>query len=365
MSENLTIRRAIAESLLGAPLDDQGHAPCPGKELHGKSNGRRDFRVILEGVPTGTCFHASCAGMIDDFNWKLRSQIGKAESPRGTHHQGAPLGNVAPAPEAPRGPKWPPFDPKKLADFAGRCPFPITAAWLASRSPVPIPEKQDLATAELFLSAIYQPGERALVFVKEFSQGDFLFQAGDGSYRLADRPGVKATPSPLPEGGPLGVWFLSQPVKGSWEPNTNNRANDGAPKLGRRHGSCVTSWRFMVLESDQADDELWLRALVQLPLPIVAIYTSGSRSIHALARVDAGSKQSWDSLRDALVPILVPLGADPATLTAVRLTRLPGTLRHGSRGKDGNMKAYPSPQLQRLLYLNPKATALPILDSHP
>lgn len=366
MSENPAIRRAIAESLLGVPLDADGFAPCPGRHLHHGSTGRRDFQVMLEGAPTGRCFHASCGAVLDSFNAQLRSLIGKAEAAGNGHAPRPPmLGNVPPMPEAPRKPKRPPYDAAKLASFASRCPFPITPEWLAARSPVAIPEAQGVATAELFLSAIYQPGERVLAFVKEYSQGDFLWQAGGGSYRLAERPGVKAVPSPLPTGGPLGCWFLAQPVSGKWEVNANNRAPDGSPKMGRRHGAAVTAWRFMVLESDEAPAELWLRALVQLPLPIVAAYTSGGRSIHALARIDAGSKESWDALRDDLVPILCPLGADPAAMTAVRLTRLPGTLRHGSRGKDGKAKPYPSPRLQRLLYLNPHATACPILDLRP
>ncbi|MES2438622.1 MAG: hypothetical protein V4584_06135 [Verrucomicrobiota bacterium] len=367
MSESPAIRRAIAESLLGSPLDELGFAPCPGRHLHNGASGRRDFQVMLEGAPTARCFHTSCGAVVDEFNGKLRSMIGKAEANGGG--TGAPrppmLGNVPPMPEAPRKPKRPPYDPGKLADFAARCPYPITPEWLAARSPVAIPETQGLATAELFLASLYHPGERVLAFVAEFSQGDFLWTPGGGSYRLAERPGVKAVPSPLPTGGPLGCWFLAQPVSGKWEVNTNNRAPDGSPKMGRRHGACVTAWRFMVLESDEAPPELWLRALVQLPLPIVAVYTSGGRSIHALARVDAGSKESWDALRDDLVPILAPIGADPAAMTAVRLTRLPGTLRHGSRGKDGKVKPYPSPCLQRLLWLNPRAPARPILDLLP
>ena len=360
------IRRAIADSLLGTPLDAEGFAPCPGRHLHNGASGRRDFQVMLEGAPTGRCFHTSCSAAIDEFNAKLRSLIGKAEANGGTGALRPPmLGNVPPMPEAPRKPKRPPYDPAKLADFAARCPYPITPEWLAARSPVAIPETQGVETAELFLASLYHAGERVLVFVKEFSQGDFLWTPSGGSYRLAERPGVKAVPSPLPTGGPLGTWFLAQPVSGLWLPNLNNRAPDGSPKMGRRHGACVMAWRFMVLESDEAPPGLWLRALVQLPLPIVAVYTSGGRSIHALARIDAGSKESWDALRDDLVPILCPLGADPAAMTAVRLTRLPGTLRHGSRGKDGKMKPYPSPCLQRLLWLNPRAPARPILDLLP
>jgi hypothetical protein len=367
VSENPAIRRAIAASLLDTPLDAMGFAECPGRQLHNHKSGRRDFQIVgLDdgSVPTGRCFHTSCGAVVDEFNAKLRSLIGKAEAVGGTPRPPM-LGNVPPMPEAPRKPKRPPFDPAKLASFAARCPFKIDAAWLAARSPVPIPEVQGVATAELFLSAIYQPGERVLVFTREFSQGDFLWNAGGGSYRLAERPGVKAVPSPLPTGGPLGCWFLAQPVSGKWEVNANNRAPDGSPKLGRRHGAAVTAWRFMVLESDEAPAELWLRALCQLPLPLVACYTSGGRSIHALARVDAGSKEAFDALRDDLLPILAPLGADPAALTAVRLTRLPGTLRHGSRTKDGKVNAFPSPRLQRLLWLNPHATACPILDLRP
>jgi hypothetical protein len=45
-------------------------------------------------------------------------------------------------------------------------------------------------------------------------------------------------------------------------------------------------------------------------------------------------------------PVLVTLGADPGALTAVRLSRLPQAMR-GER-------------CQRLLYLNPLPTAVPI-----
>ncbi len=362
--ENLALRKEIAEELLGHPLDDAGCAPCPGAHLHNLKTGRRDFQVMLPGAPTGRCFHSSCGALIDEFNAKLRSMIGRAEAAaaRGDNARPAMMGNVARAPHAPQQSKRPPYDPEKLASFAARVPFPITPEWLAGRSPVAIPKRQGVETAEMFLRSIYQPGERVLVFVKEFSQGCFLWEAGGESWRLAERPGVKAVRSPLPAGGPMGVYFLANPVCGQWRPNPNNRDKAGAVKMGRRHGACVTSWRFMVLESDEAPPDLWLRALVQLPLPIVAAYTSGGRSIHALARIDAASKESWDALRDDLVPILCPLGADPAAMTAVRLTRLPGALRHGSRAKDGKVLSYPSPQLQRLLWLNPAATACPILD---
>lgn len=52
-----------------------------------------------------------------------------------------------------------------------------------------------------------------------------------------------------------------------------------------------------MLESDVTPADLWLRALVQLPFPLVAAYTSGGRSVHALLRVNAESKAEWDAVR--------------------------------------------------------------------
>ena len=117
----------------------------------------------------------------------------------------------------------------------------------------------------------------------------------------------------------------------------------------RRCEECVTSWRYLVVESDDAPRELWLRVLVQLPLPIAAIYDSGKRGVLALVRVDAESKAHWDEIvRIRLLPILVTLGACDDSLTAVRLTRLPNC----RRGQTGNM--------QSLLYLNPQPDYTPI-----
>lgn len=63
MPENLSLRRRIAEELLGVGLDSDGYAPCPGAAAHNHKGGKRDFRVALTGAPTGYCFHDSCAGI--------------------------------------------------------------------------------------------------------------------------------------------------------------------------------------------------------------------------------------------------------------------------------------------------------------
>lgn len=230
------------------------------------------------------------------------------------------------------------FDIEALRRFC-RPDLRVDAEWLRARSPI----DPQATTAEQFLEHLYEPGERVIVFTKFKSQGQFLHWHGRGSFRLADRPGVKAVASKLPAGSPEGVWFLCQPVSGQWRPNPRVTDDYGRPRMSRRSEEVVTAWRYLVLESDNAPDDLWLNFLAQVPLPIAAIYTSGGKSIHALVKVDAQSKPEWDRVKKLITPLFSKLGADPAAITAVRLTRLPGCKR-------GN-------NLQRLLYLNPSPDA--------
>jgi len=260
----------------------------------------------------------------------------------------APHGEgVAPLPTGPTRPRIPVYDSAKAEQFAAACPFPITLDLLARRSPVaiPAPADQNATTAEAFLEALYTEGENVLVFENFKSQGDYLWTVGKGGFRLSRQRNIAPVPSRLPGSAKEGVWYLIQPVTGEW---SIQNTGDGT-RYGRRHGGCVTSWRYLLLESDEAPESVWLRCLVQLPIKISALYTSGGRSVHALIRVDASSKADYDASRDVIRSVLPVIGADPAATTGVRLSRLPGCLR-------GN-------QLQRLAWLDPSPPeGLPILD---
>jgi hypothetical protein len=220
-----------------------------------------------------------------------------------------------------------------LQRIANQVPIPDPVSFLARRSPVDV-TRQDPAS---YLRHLYAPGagEKVLVFSAMKSQGQLLWEAdrshADQSLRL---------PS-----GNDGVWFLPQPVTGHYHPNPRENG-----KMSRRSEEAVTSWRYAVLESDEADPFDWIRCLVQMPMRIASICESGRRSIHALVRVDAASKADWDKLLDTVKPTLITLGADRGALTAIRLTRLPQAMRGERR--------------QRLLYLNPQPAALPIYKSH-
>jgi hypothetical protein len=252
----------------------------------------------------------------------------------------------------------------------------VDADFVRARSPLR-PEVQTPAT---FLLRLYEPGESVLVFTEQESQGLHVCTCTEPPHdtRCLDH---------LVHGHRDGVWFLSNPVDGEYHPNPRQGG-----KRSRRSEESVTAWRYLLLESDKAEARPWLAALVQMPLRIAAIYTSGRRSIHALVRVDATSKLDWDAKARQLKAVLEILGADPNAMTAVRLTRLPGCYR-GEQGPPAcgpvtrkrwvddplRFDAHGDPiwtpaeppcqadtnpwsggQLQELLYLNPNPDRTPI-----
>jgi hypothetical protein len=295
---------------------------------------------------------------------------------------------VAKAPARERETWVPEFDYETLAAAARVSDEKVNEEWFMERSPVDV---RGLASGE-FLEHLYGPGERVLVFTEFRSQGDFLWEVGKGGYRLGAAAGVRAVRSALPvDGGKDGVWFLNQPVDAQWH---GNPRNGGKPS--RRSEEAVTAWRYLVLECDEektyrkkagalkdalgkSDPEaylaqcitkkwaaemmlrraewpalaellytrapliprLWMRMLAMCGLPIAAIYSSGGASLHALVREPAGSAEEFKEKLRAYKKRVPKLGADPAAITHVRLTRLPSCTRGG--------------RMQRLIYLNPKA----------
>ena len=200
----------------------------------------------------------------------------------------------------------------------------IDAEWLAARSPV-CPWNRTPAS---FLHALYHKGENVIIFDDYRSQGQEVWE----------HPGLPFDARALDsfaKGKSHGVWFLCNPVDGKFPLN-----DDG--NQSRRSRQSVTSWRFLLLESDRADISAsdWLAALVLLPLPIVSICETGGRLAHALLQADAPSKEAWDRIKDVLVPVLTMIGADIGSLSAVRLTRLPCCERLGKEDEHGNYQKH-------------------------
>lgn len=225
------------------------------------------------------------------------------------------------------------FKPHKLQKVARKLEG-FAEADLVARSMI---DPRGVTPAD-FLRALYRPDEKVLIFDTYRSQGQALWTHGDDLETF-----VRPTPG-------KGAWFLANPISGQWCNLERLKSEFNPEGRTRRAEECLTSFRFLVIESDQADPALWIAALAQIPAPIVAVYTSGGRSIHALMRIDAQDGQHWREIKASIAPSLVTLGADESAMTAVRLTRLPGCLR---AEKDA---------WQRLLYLNPGATDAPISE---
>jgi hypothetical protein len=253
-------------------------------------------------------------------NQQLRRAYGFAASEQSTNQQ--QLSKAA----------RPTFQPDYARKFAERVPDHIDQAWLRKRSPVKVPY---LLTPAEFLGAAYEMGDRVLIFSDYRSQGQLLWQKLAFKVERDELVGFV-------RGHSEGVWFLANPVDGK------EHFNERQQRISRRSEESIRDFRFAVLESDCQPLEQWLRILVQLPLPIVSITSSGGKSLHALVIVDAHSKTNWDETIRAIKPKIIYLSADPNALTAVRLTRLPNCYR-------GDL-------LQELIYLNPSPSGKPIFS---
>ena len=233
-------------------------------------------------------------------------------------------------------PRQPPsFCFRKLKAVASRLPGRIDGDWFKARSP------QHPRTSFEFLEAIYRPGEYVLVFT------------GYRSYRPAvvwhhglEDGDIISTPG--------GACFLCNPVDGLAHQVERLKTAYNPHGWSCRSKEAITSFRFFLVESDHSErdfpefQEHWLKLLAILPLRIVAIYTSGGKSIHALVQIDAESKSDWDDQIRLMKPFLITHGADPSALTAVRLTRLPFAVRKGTQ--------------QELLFCNTGADGTPIFE---
>jgi hypothetical protein len=233
----------------------------------------------------------------------------------------------------------PVFCPSKLRKIAARMDG-VDEEWLAIRSRVRV----DNRTPASFLHAIFRQGENVLVFSKYRSQGQTLWI----------HPGFPFDAGALNEfckGASDGVWFLSNPCDGQFRDIPRLVSEHNPTGRSRRAEESLTDYRHLLIESDEVDPSLWLSVLIQLPLPILSIVTSGKRSIHALIATDCHTSGQWEALVEGKwKPRLVRLGACQSSTSAVRLTRLPCCRRECEDSE------------QKLLFLNPNPDFTPICE---
>ncbi len=337
-------RRKVIAELLSSQVDEFGFTNCPGAEKHTTRTSYRDFRVFgLRGKrPMGQCFHSQCREVVDAFNermaeafvlhnlhfwpWEEDTDTDAAYKKR---HKKVGTDHVA------------------IKTIAESVPESVNREWLKANSPINV----DKVDSHGFLTALY-PGndDRVLIFDNETSQGQLVWYPKiDPSWQQKFRHHSRK-----------GVWFLVQPVGGAFVNVPRLRTPFNPAGRTRRAAECVTEFRYLVLESDNVDEDTWVKVLVNLPLPVVSVVTSGSRSLHALIWVGAKKQQEWEDYRYDIEKIVTSLGCDQGALKAVQLSRLPGCLRHVKFDKSSEQFVgfEGGPRKQELLYLNPTARGI-------
>lgn len=369
---NIQQKLDICAAVVGAPIRLQqgpngeqiAYIPCPGAAFHTKPSSPRDCWLIMDedgATPHIHCFHQSCLPARDDCWLRMRDAIRHANMP----HIQSPRPPQPPKKTSPIGqkPAKAVYHPEWAATIASRCPIIPGIRWLSNLSPIPIPE-DPLAWPSLLLENLYTHGDKILIFTRFASQGQYLYTVGQGPTALSSAPGAGAPPfRGWPRNTPQGAWYLTAPITGAWIKQPAPSLDPTIPasiKHTRRSSANCTRYPYLVIESDNTAPATWLKILIQMQYPIAAIYTSGGKSIHTIISIAA-----LDDAQQGIVPTnpetfrqrtatlkqhLIALGADPAAIRPVQLSRLPGFVRGEKLSTRGNGA------LQRLLYLNPHPT---------
>ena len=199
---------------------------------------------------------------------------------------------------------------------------PLSVEDFKATSPIP---PADVSTSE-FLRRLYG-GKHNIIFTIQESQGKLVWHDKVPDLEV-DRIIANNTE---------GAWIMVNPVDGQLKPI------ERLGKKSRRAEENLVAYDYILIESDSVELELWLRVLSKLNLPIVSVTTSGSKSAHALVRINAKDRAEYLEKASEIADLVVPLGADPAAMSAVRLTRVLGCMRKDT-GK-----------AQTLIYFNPEA----------
>jgi RecA-family ATPase len=113
-----------------------------------------------------------------------------------------------------------------------------------------------------------------------------------------------------------GAWIRFNPLDGKGIKNEN-----------------VSEFRYALVESDTMDIEKQNAIMRELELPIAALVYSGSKSLHAIVRVDAANYDEYRKRVDYLYDICKKngLNIDKQNRNPSRLSRMPGIERNGKK----------------------------------
>lgn len=236
----------------------------------------------------------------------------------------------------------PRFTPDQIQENIGKLTAGVSFGIerIIAASPVEIPEAP-FAQAQLFLRTLFAADAMVnLVWAFSATNG-VVHPVGCGVTKTVQQWCDLMTRKQNVPKQDAGTWARINPVKAT-----------GTGKWNAYRDADVVGFDYTLIEFDDLPIEKQAAVLACLPLPIISICTSGSRSLHALVKIQVGDIGTYKATSRAVLVRLAALGADRSNSNPSRMTRLPGGIR--KFGVEGDGK-------QRLLYLNPDPNLQPII----
>lgn len=201
--------------------------------------------------------------------------------------------------------------------------------------PMPISPAEQLA---LYMETLYQPGEYVNIVTKckpKANKPEKADPDGNGTNKLLEEWLAMLAEHPDDISKTIGrynhqygAWIRCNPLNNKKTPNGKNP--DGSVRYSMTADVNVTAFRNVVVETDHIEDhQQQLDLITSLNIPAAAIVDSGGASVHAICRIDASDKETYDKRVLALYNYLNENGfpIDESNKNPARLTRLPGAER--------------------------------------
>ena len=202
----------------------------------------------------------------------------------------------------------------------------IDTGWVDEHPSMPTaPTRDDPEQLREYLQTLFHPDEYVGIVMESSydEERDKYHPAGSGAYTrtagelldLIDRHGKKDRPF---------GWIVADydPAAGAWirfNPLDGQGVND----------ENVAAWRYALVESDNMSIEKQYSTIQALELPVALLVHSGGKSLHAIVRIDAKSKNEYREKVNLLYEVCEANGlkVDPNNKNPSRLSRLPGVRR--------------------------------------
>ena len=189
-------------------------------------------------------------------------------------------------------------------------------------------EQEMAEQAVYFISKLFRPDECFELVLQGYHNGkDKYIPHRSKENIMPYHPGEKAdlvrTFKEAVGNLPYGAWICLNPVSSSEE------LKGSAPS-----DQDVTDYRYALIESDSLSRQEQWEQLSSLNLPILCVTWSGSKSLHAIVKIEAGKDYSLYKERITKLYRFLDehnFPVDNANKNPSRLTRIPGFYRDGSK----------------------------------